>query len=61
MYDCNWGRLPAEVLANLKSGSDEILKTNSEFVVMKKLLGIDMDESSLAELILWAIENKMEE
>jgi hypothetical protein len=58
-YDSRWGRLSDETLYALKKGAEEILKVDKALVALHRL-GVDIDTGALAELILWALENKEE-
>lgn len=58
-YDLCWGRLLPETMQKLKTGAAEIMQVKTLPQVLKRM-GIDAEDAAIAELILWAFENKEE-
>jgi hypothetical protein len=58
-YDLCWGKLMPDTLKLLKTGAQEILAVDTLPEVLKKM-GIVVTNEAIAELMLWAFENKEE-
>eukprot|EP00742_Colponemidia_sp_Colp-10_P012795 GILJ01014402.1.p1 GENE.GILJ01014402.1~~GILJ01014402.1.p1 ORF type:complete len:1019 (-),score=120.84 GILJ01014402.1:28-3084(-) len=59
MYDGRWGLLPAEKLQQLKEGFQLIL-TQPTLPELLHRLGFELPNDAIAELLLWAFQNKDE-
>lgn len=58
MYEENWGKIQIEQLEKIKTGFDEIKDTKSIEFAMKRFGFSNITLEGIAELILWAFENK---
>ncbi len=58
-YDKTWGKISFSLMNSLKLGIQEILHVKTLPEVFQRL-GVSIEPEGIAELILWAIDNKHE-
>lgn len=67
MYDKNWGRVPSQIMSQLKEGANKILHSVDNLQQVMYYLGVSPDlqkpsisDTAIAELLVWAFENRLD-